>query len=68
MIFLTCETFFMGIASCVGRTSADWNVTLGLTNSIPSARLGIARVNALVLDASIVVWTLIVKRAFANFN
>ena len=58
----------MWVASSVRWASTDWYVTFGFTNGIPATRLGIAGVQALVFNAGVVIWALIIILTFTHFD
>lgn len=66
---LILETFNMWISSPLAWTFADWPVTHRLTDGTSSTgSLGLARIDALVLDAGTVVRALLVKVTLALFD
>lgn len=58
----------MRIAAPVFGASANWPVVAGLTNCTLPTRLVVAGINANVVNAGLVVWTLWVMLAFPSFD
>ena len=65
---LTRIAFFMWISCRIWRALADRDMSFSFTDGIPPTWVRITRIQALILDASSVVWTFLIILTLSTFN